>query len=155
MGFLWSKPSGPLTDALIQERPVFLRMGDLVLVSASDMDIALHAELWSHVGLVLTSEHIFCRGQVLSLRAFLAEHDEIVVRTLECMRQSDFETRFHAAVSESLQSSRGCHIGYVLAKLGFIHDDAPETLRPAHFSGKSRRLNLHMYTFDIKLTDFN
>jgi len=152
MGFLWSKPSGPLTDALIVERPVFLRMGDLVLVSASDMDVALHAEPWSHVGLVLSSEHIFCSGQVLSLRAFLAEHDEIVVRTLECTRPPEFETRFAAAVSESLQASDGSYIGYVLAKLGFIHDDAPETLRPAHFSGNNRRLNLHMYNFDVQIS---
>tara|TARA_B100001059_G_C17586498_1_gene452492 strand:- start:237 stop:701 length:465 start_codon:yes stop_codon:yes gene_type:complete len=153
MGFLWSKPSGPLTDALIVERPVFLRMGDLVLVSASDMDVALHAEPWKHVGLVLSSEHIFCRGQMLPLRAFLAEHGEMYLRALECARPSDFETRLTTAVSQAMRAADGSDIGYVLAEMGFIEDNASDTLRPEHFSVTSRRLNLQMYAPDVMIID--
>ena len=91
MGFIWSKPRGPLEDSLIDDYPVFLRMGDLLLVPTSDLDITLNRDLWKHVALVISSSRLLFNGQLCSLKSFVSEYDGLCARQLGCERPSGFE----------------------------------------------------------------
>lgn len=161
MGFIWSKPRGPLEDSLIDDYPVFLRMGDLLLVPTSDLDITLNRELWKHVALVMSSSKVFTGGQMLSLESFISENDYLFVRQLESVRPSGFETRFVSAVADAMARSyavrdeyRECfEIAHVFANMGFIDEACIHELRPHHFSSETpyRKLNLHMYSNNVCL----
>jgi len=162
MGFIWSKPRGPLEDSLIDDYPVFLRMGDLLLVPTSELDITLNRDLWKHVALVISSSKVFTGGQMLSLERFISKHDCcLTVRQLESARPSGFETRFVSAVADAMAKSyavrneyRECfEIGYVLANMGFISEACVRELSPHHFSSETpyRKLDLHMYSMNVCL----
>lgn len=156
MGFVWSKPRGTLDDSLITEYPVLVRVGDLLLVPTTDMDIALNDRLWKHVGVVAAPGKVFCDGEFTDVRVFLASHASVVVRQLHCARPFGFEQRFLVAACDSLTHSMNaepehrtaCEVGYVLAAMGFIDWAHVPTLKAYHFSAETpfRRLDLHMYS---------
>lgn len=161
MGFIWSKPRGPLEDSLIDDYPVFLRMGDLLLVPTSDLDITLNRDLWKHVALVISSSRLLFNGQLCSLKTFVSEYDGLCVRQLGCERPSGFEERFVAAVAEAMSLSykvaddckEGFQVAFVLHALALMDKTNFETLKPHHFSSESpyNRLDLSMYSKNINI----
>ena len=156
MGFIWSKPKSPLQTALLDDRRIFLRAGDLLLVPTTDLDIVLNDELWKHVALVISPTRIYSYGQVVEAAAFFEEHESVCVRQLECPRPMGFEQKLVDAVASSMAQSyrvldeykEGFEIGYVLFKMGFIHEIEPLHWKPHHFSMGTpyKKIKLDMYS---------
>lgn len=155
MGFMWSKQKSPLRTALLEdERPIYLRTGDLLLVPTSDLDITLNDELWKHVALVISATRIYSYGQVVEAAAFFEEYDSVCVRQLNCPRPVGFQKKFVDAVAKSMAQSyraleeykEGFEIGYVLYKMGFM--PKIERLKAHHFSMGTpyKKMKLDMYS---------
>lgn len=161
MGFIWSKPRSPLDESLLQEQPVLLRTGDLLLVPTSLLEITLNQEVWHSVAIVLSGSKVYAKGQILPLREFIQKHENTCVRQLNCQRPAGFETQFVKGVADSMALSYkiepefkdGFRIGYVLAHMRFISDKAIERLKPQHFSSATpfKKLDLYMYSENIVL----
>lgn len=159
MGFIWSKPRNPLQESLITDYPVFLRMGDLLLIPASDLDIALNRELWKNVALVISSSKLLIEGQVCCLKTFISECETVCARQLECARPSGFDKKFVSAIAEAMSLSytvhdefkEGFQVAYVLSKLGITAKHDIEALRPHHFSSDTpfHKIDLRMYTENL------
>ena len=152
---MWSKPKSPLQTSLLEDdRPIYLRTGDLLLVPTSDLDIILNDELWKHVALVISSTRIYSYGQVVEAAAFFEEYDSVCVRQLNCPRPMGFEKKFVDGVASSMAQSyrvndeykEGFEIGYVLYKMGFV--PKIEELKAHHFSMGTpyKKITLDMYS---------
>jgi hypothetical protein len=152
---MWSKPKSPLQTSLLEnDRPIYLRTGDLLLVPTSDLDITLNDELWKHVAIVVSSTRIYSYGQVVEATAFFEEYDSVCVRQLNCPRPMGFQKKFVDAVASSMAQSyrvldeykEGFEIGYVLYKMGFVPET--ERLKAHHFSMGTpyKKIKLDMYS---------
>ena len=152
---MWSKQKSPLQTSLLEDdRPIYLRTGDLLLVPTSDLDITINDELWKHVALVISATRIYSYGQVVEAAAFFEEYDSVCVRQLNCPRPVGFQKKFVDAVASSMAQSyraleeykEGFEIGYVLYKMGFMPEI--ERLKAHHFSMGTpyNKMKLDMYS---------
>lgn len=161
MGFIWSKPS-PLRESLLPDGPTVLcRIGDLLLVPYSDLEVTLNTEPWKHVALFVSTSKLFLHGQLVSTNLLFDEHDILCMRQLNCERPLGFEKKFVNAVAASMSKSYdqapeyrdGFEIAYVLYLMGFIKEENIHELHAGHFSNEMpyKKLQLDMYSENVYL----
>jgi len=153
MGFMWSSPSDPLGQTLIDEKqPNIFRSGDLVITRANELAIVMHHTLWSHVAVVVTvgtKVLAFGDGHFEPLSVYLARRPNSFVRRLECQRPSGFDAQFFASaqkVSDKLlqttkmnQDTReGYSAFHLLSRMRLTASEyEPSSFRPYHFSSET------------------
>lgn len=160
MGFFFSKPNSELTESLIKpNHDVILKMGDLLLIPSSDIDISLDSEPWQHIALVVSNTHVYSFGQLLPIPQFVNQFEVICVRQLHCKRPTWFEKKFKATVQASINDNTAIDekhqesfdIANVLVGMDIIIQPNIANiakLRPYHFSAHTpfKKLDLNKYS---------
>jgi len=163
MGIIWSQPELSLKASLLEEEPeLILRTGDLLVVAASDIEIALGIDPWSKVAVIVHRNKkvlAFCDGQLKNISTFLQQYPHTVCRPLSCVREVGFNGRVLCAAERTMAilSKRrnmnplfreGFCVGIFLAIMGLVEWQVlvQGKLRPSHFSAECRRLELQEYS---------
>ena len=163
MGFIWSSPVSPLKESLLDTTPEsLLRTGDILLVYASEFEITLNTEIWSHVGIIVQTEplQVFCNGEFVYINDWLARYDKVVARHCHAIRPTGFDARIMNAANKTadillkneidIQYKEGYCVGNVLGLIGLVEKDElyDGGLKPSHFSVHSpyERLTLKDYS---------
>jgi len=169
MGFFWSQPdilppAETLQESLLQEEPeLIFHAGDLLITSASALEMVLNGDLWSKVAVIVHKDEqvwAFANGVYEPVHQYLSNHPATTCRPLQCIRHMGFDKRVAEAAERTedllvgradmpIQYREGFCAGTVLAIMGLVdlktlslHFDC---LRPAHFA-PGGTLDLNEYT---------
>lgn len=144
---MWSSPENPLKKSLLDsDTETLLRTGDLLLAQASELDISLDCEVWSHVAIVVYKDGVamaFMDGVFVPIAQWLNNHENVITRHCNCIRQKGFDKRVLEAAEKTAKTAKTmeCHFregfcaGTVLERLGLASAQgvARGGLRPSHF----------------------
>jgi hypothetical protein len=153
MGFMWSSPENPLKESLLNSNPeTLLRTGDLLLAHASELEVTLNSELWTHIAIVVFKNGAmmaFEGGIFIPVVQWLNRHDCVITRHCNCIRLVGFDKRVLEAAEKTAEMTlstdhfrEGFSAGTMLEILGLASLQGVDELRPCHFSaGRSQLRN--------------
>lgn len=153
MGFFWSKPTTCRSESLIdKDQEHIFRTADILLVSASDLEIILNAEIWSHVAIIVAKHGMlmaFTDGEFVPVDDWIYRHATVVVRHCEHIRPMGFDRQVLEAANRTdkvllrnemnIEEREGFCVSSILDSLGFISTEglARGPVKPDHFSSAS------------------
>tara|TARA_B110000908_G_C10250291_1_gene451560 strand:- start:140 stop:652 length:513 start_codon:yes stop_codon:yes gene_type:complete len=165
MGFLWSKPIGrELKESLIENEPqIFFRTGDILLAEASEMEISLNSDIWTHVAIIVKNRETllaYSDGEFAAVEDWIYRYDRVVVRHCHCARPVWFDKDVLDAANETteilirnemdIDDREGFCVASVLSMLGLVSKEGFQQgpVKPDHFSGSTPfdRLNITEYS---------
>jgi hypothetical protein len=149
MGFFWSKPTVMSESLIDKDQDLIFRTADILLVSATDLEIILNTDIWSHVAIIVAKHGIlmaFTDGEFVPVDDWIYRHATVVVRYCEHVRPLGFDHQVLEAANRTsevlirnemnIEEREGFCVGSILDSLGFISTEglARGPVKPDHFS---------------------